>query len=328
MKALTYPYRHFLNNQQLPQIFEADDKWNDLRANKIGDEFSVQYILKGGGNEYQRINEIKSTNASFILPLNFPLPMDVEDPDDARFVSLSELKNWEMAPSNPGALEKANINFALTSFGLKETNTFFGNLRKALQLGLSEHKALDALTKTPATLLGVYDQVGSLESGKLANFLIVSGPVFSEQTILYENWIRGNKYALKEEGWKDLRGKYVLTTNNEQYTLIVKGEITRPTAEIIDRDTSKVDLTIKDRLVLMVVKFKKDSLQSERLTGVISDSIWSGTGQDISGYPVIWKAIKTGSDVKTSEDSSGKKKEVACCNCRGHGHLSVQWLWV
>ena len=46
------------DNQNLPQIFEANDKWNDMRADRIGDEFGVQYIIKGGGNEYQRIKEI------------------------------------------------------------------------------------------------------------------------------------------------------------------------------------------------------------------------------------------------------------------------------
>ena len=54
-------------NQLLPQIFEANDKWNDLRADKIGDEFGVQYIIKGGGNEYQRMKEMAETKASFIL---------------------------------------------------------------------------------------------------------------------------------------------------------------------------------------------------------------------------------------------------------------------
>lgn len=73
-------------NQSLPQIFEANDKWNDLRAYRIGKEFGVQYILKAGQNEYQRISEMKSTGSSFILPLNFPAAQDVEDPAEARFV--------------------------------------------------------------------------------------------------------------------------------------------------------------------------------------------------------------------------------------------------
>ncbi len=78
----------WLENQNLPQIFEANDKWNDLRAYRIGNEFGVQYIIKAGGNEYQRIDDIAGTKATFILSLNYPQAMDVEDPNDARFVSL------------------------------------------------------------------------------------------------------------------------------------------------------------------------------------------------------------------------------------------------
>ena len=99
------------NIQSLPQIFEADDKWNDLRADRIGDEFGVQYIIKGGGNEYQRMPEIIASKATYILPLNFPQALDVEDPNDARFVSLADMKNWELAPTNPAAFEKANVLF-------------------------------------------------------------------------------------------------------------------------------------------------------------------------------------------------------------------------
>ncbi|HMF70541.1 MAG TPA: hypothetical protein VK616_03650, partial [Flavitalea sp.] len=70
--------------QSLPQIFDAGDKWQDLRADRIGKEFGVQYIIKGGTNEYQRIAEIAATKAAFILPLNYPLPMDVDDPNELR----------------------------------------------------------------------------------------------------------------------------------------------------------------------------------------------------------------------------------------------------
>ena len=55
---------------------------------------------------------------------------------------------------------------------------FLPTSASAIDYGLTETKALEALTKTPATLLGVYDKVGSLDAGKWANFLITSGPVF------------------------------------------------------------------------------------------------------------------------------------------------------
>ena len=80
-------------------------------------------LLKAGGNEYQRIKEIAATKAPFILSLNYPQAQDVEDPNDARFVSLGDLKHWEMAPTNPAAFEKAGIPFCLTTADLRDATT-------------------------------------------------------------------------------------------------------------------------------------------------------------------------------------------------------------
>ena len=306
----------FNNNQALPQIFESNDKWNDLRADKVGDEFGVQFIIKGSGNEYQRMQEIKATNAFFILPINFPQAMDVEDPTDARFISLANLKHWEMAAGNAAAFEKANINFAITANGLKDNSSFFTNIRKAIQAGLSEKKALEALTKNPATLLGMYDKLGSLEAGKIASFLITSGPVFAEKTVIYQNWVQGIKYVVKEEGWKDYRGNYNLVINKEIYQLEIKGEAAKPTASIVGKDTLKAELMLNDRLVKLNINFKKDSASSVRLTGVLSDSAWTGTGQFITGKWLSWTATKT-SEFKASPDTTKQKKKDATASIDG-----------
>jgi hypothetical protein len=58
-----------INNQKLVQIFASEDKLNSLRAAKIGKEFGLNYILKGGGNEFERIDEIKKQ----VLHLSFRL---------------------------------------------------------------------------------------------------------------------------------------------------------------------------------------------------------------------------------------------------------------
>ena len=297
----------FNDNQALPQIFESTDKWSDLRADKVGDEFGVQFIIKGGGNEYQRIGEIKATNATYILPLNFPQAMDVEDPTDARFISLADLKHWEMAPANPAAFEKANIPFALTANGLKENSAFLSNLRKAIQAGLSEQKALEALTKTPASLLNIFDKVGSLDAGKLANFLISSGPIFAEKTVIYQNWIQGDKYLVKEDGWKDNRGNYNLVIINETYQLQLKGDLAKPTASLIGKDTVKAELVFNDLLVKLNFSLKKDSAAVARLSGVVTGDQWAGTGQLADGKWVSWTATKSG-ELKEAADSTRKKR--------------------
>lgn len=299
------------DNQQYVQIFEANDKWNALRADKIGDEFGVQYVIKGNGTEYQRVPEMAATKASFILPLNFPQAIDVEDPNDARFVALADMKHWEMAPSAPAAFEKANIPFCLTAADLRDTKQFLANLRKALEYGLSEQKALEALTQTPATLLKVYDQVGSLDAGKLANFIITSGPVFAENTVFFQNWVQGNQYILKTEGWTDLRGSYNIVVGNTTYPVEVKG--TPAALSIVNKDTIPGKIDVEGQLVKLIINLTKDNKRQIRLSGAISQAPgitpeWAGTGLDDKGQPVSWKATLTKAFVAKAD--SVKKKEA------------------
>jgi imidazolonepropionase-like amidohydrolase len=203
----------FNKQQNLPQIFEADGWQNVLRADKIAKEFGKQYIIKSTGDEYQRIDAVKATGASLIIPINFAKAFDVEDPAEARNVSLGQMKAWELAPTNPAVLEKAGINFALTTSGLESTKDFWTNIRSAIENGLTEKQALLAVTETPAKMLGIADKVGSLEKGKIANFLITSDNLFKANTIIYENWVQGNRFVVSKMDITDLRGVYTLNVD-------------------------------------------------------------------------------------------------------------------
>jgi len=293
------------DEQNLPQIFDAADKWNDLRAHKIAEEFGVHYIIKAGGNEYQRMDEIKATKDSYILPIAFPQAMDVEDPNDARLVALSAMKHWEMAPTEPAAFEKAGITFALTTADLKDASEFLTNLRKAIQNGLSETRALEALTKTPATLIGMYDKVGSLDAGKLANFVITSGPIFSEKTIMYQNWVNGAKYTIHDNGWDDYRGNYKLTLKqngeNKEYTVEVKGTPDKLSATLQptgDTVKTNINLTLNGKQVKFTWTAKSDSMRTNSLSGIVSDKVWTGTGYSSKGGFVSWNMMFTSAYVE------------------------------
>jgi imidazolonepropionase-like amidohydrolase len=279
------------NNLQLPQIFEAGDKWNDLRADRIGDEFGTQFIIKAGQNEYQRIAEIKATKASYIVPLNFPVAMDVEDAAEARFISLADLKQWEMAPSNPAAFEKAGINFCLTMADLKDGKQFLPNLRKAIQYGLTEKAALDALTKNPAQLLGMYNEIGSIEVGKYANFIITNGNVFAEKTAMLQNWIQGEKYIVKEDNGIDTRGKYSVkitdTNTTKTFMLEVKDN---SSADVMAKDTIKTKYSNDGRAVKLQFAETKQAKKGYRLNGINNGGVWNGMGTDSLGNSVLWTA--------------------------------------
>lgn len=115
-------------NKNLVQIFEAGSRANVLRADKVGDAHGVQYIMLGGGDEYERINDIKATNAAFIIPVNFPEAFDVEDSFLASTLSLGDMRAWNQKPANPKVLAENNITFALTTHGLKSPTEFKAQL--------------------------------------------------------------------------------------------------------------------------------------------------------------------------------------------------------
>jgi imidazolonepropionase-like amidohydrolase len=213
----------FNKTQTLPQIFEVTDVASVLRAAKIGKEFGKQYIYKTNGDEYQRIDAMKATGGSFIVPVTFPAPYDVEDPIDAHNISYESLKEWELAPTNPGALEKAGIKFAITSFGVANPRDFWTNIRTAMTYGLTEKQALNSLTTIPAEMIGVADKVGTLTKGKLASFLITSDNLFKADNVIYENWVEGQQYVVSKMEIADMRGKYSLTGDGLANTVLTIG---------------------------------------------------------------------------------------------------------
>ncbi|MET0636475.1 MAG: amidohydrolase family protein [Chitinophagaceae bacterium] len=323
------------DNASLPQVFEANDLWNDLRADRIGDEFGIQFIIKGGGNEYQRVKEIKATNASFIIGLNFPQAQDVEDPNDARFVSLKDMKHWELAPTNAAALEKAGVPFALTTADLRAVNLFWPGLRKAMEYGLTEATAINALTRTPATLMGVYDKVGSLDAGKLANFLITNGPVFNEKTVILDNYVQGIKYTIKED-LSSSTGTYAVTVNGvngtEKYTLDVKSGTS---AALYATDTLNTKFSYDGKNVKLgyapTTRRQRPGTETAPpagtrpggfnrgtetplpptavlLSGISNGKEWNGTGIDSAGNSITWTAVMLTS--KEPPADTTKKKEM------------------
>jgi imidazolonepropionase-like amidohydrolase len=301
----------FNNLQSLPQIFETTDKLNVMRADKIGDEFKISFIIKGSGNEYQRLDDIKATSCKLIIPLNFPLPYDVEDAYEANNVSLTELKHWETAPANPLALEKNFIPFAITTADLKDKKDFWKNLRKAISYGLSEKQALRSLTITPAELLNVADKLGKIKAGMIANFIITSGNLFDEKTIIYENWIQGNVYKINDYNAIDIRGNYDFSygPNRTIHKLKIEGELEK-LKSTITIDTAKVtgNVTVNGNAVAITFH-PKDITGTVRLSGNINRDplVMSGKGQLPDGSWITWSATFVSAMTTDNKKDTTKK---------------------
>ncbi|MDN5213834.1 amidohydrolase family protein [Fulvivirgaceae bacterium BMA12] len=280
--------------QSLPQIFETNNWLQLLRADRVGDEFGKQYIIKGGGDEYKRIQEVKATGASLIIPLNFPEAFDVEDPLDAMKLSLKQMLHWELAPTNPGILEKNGIEFAITTHRV-ESGKFWKNLRKAIGHGLSEETALKALTTIPARLINMDDMVGSLKTGMVANFLVTSGNLFSKDVVIYENWIQGKRYVINPMDQLELAGKYDLNFMGNSYNLEISGKPGKHSAKIIINDTTSVKVKMKVQRELVTLNFdigdKEISDKEIRFSGWVDGKDIQGRGQLGNGDWVSWQAL-------------------------------------
>lgn len=191
-------------------IIDGPNDLYALRADRMAKEFSLKAVIRGSGREYRQLNAMAATGRMFIVPVDFPKPPEVDTLAAALDVSLQSLMHWHLAPENPGRMEKAGIEFVLTSDTLASSSEFLPNVIKAIERGLSESTALAALTTRPAKLLGVDHLAGTLQTGKLANFMITDGPLFGAKTKILETWVAGNRDVWSEPAHTDLRGTWKL----------------------------------------------------------------------------------------------------------------------
>ena len=297
-----------LENKNLPQIFAAGGNGNVVRADKIGDQFGIQYAILGGGDEYQNITAIKGTNAKLIVPINFPKAYDVSNPYAAEYVNLSDMRHWNLAPTNPKVLEENGVQFSLTTHSLKSPSNFKNMLMKAIEHGLSKTKALEALTTVPAAILGKSALIGSLQTGRQANFLITSGDIFEKSTTLYENWVQGSKNVINNKDQKDIRGDYALTAGGQSYQMSLSGELSKPKIEI-KKDTIKLSSKMDYSRDWLNFSFTSEDGKIYRMTGLVtkdSDNL-NGKLTLPSGKESSFRASKTNSFEAKEKNKEGEK---------------------
>jgi imidazolonepropionase-like amidohydrolase len=300
----------FNNNKDLVKIIVAGSKANAFRVDKVGDEFGTQYVIVGGGDEYERINDIKATNATYILPLNFPNAYDVEDTFAASVLELSAMREWNQKPSNPKALADNGIRFTFTTDGLKSPSMLKANLMKAIEYGLDKTKALEALTTVPAQVLGQSNKVGSLKNGTYANFLITSGDIFDKSTTLYENWVKGDRDVIKDMNIKDINGDYSFTFAGKKYDITISGPASKPKSDVkSDGKQLGSKISYKDNWINLTFT-STDTTQQEfmRFTSRVNqnDNL-SGKVIDPNGNVAHVSAVKSSNENDSNKGGMNKR---------------------
>lgn len=295
-------------NKGLVQIFDAGGQLDVLRADKVGDQFGVQYTIVGDGDEFEKIKDIKTTNARMIIPINFRKAYDASNPLLASQISLSDMRKWNQEPSNLATLAKNGITFALTTHDLKSVKSFHGNLQKAIKYGFDKTKALEALTSVPANILGRTD-IGNLNSGSHANFIITNGDVFDKKTTIYENWVQGDQHVVNDMNIQDITGNYAFSIDDKSFDLTVSGKGAKQSGSLKSGDKKvKSKFSFADGWIHMTIN---DGGYFTRVMAQPSNNGISGTAVDIDGNETAFTATKSTADKKDDKKKDDKKKDEA-----------------
>ena len=100
----------------------------------------------------------------------------------------------DVHPKSAVALEKAGVDVAFhTDDPITDSRLFLRSAAIAVREGMSKSKALEGLTIAGARMLELDDRIGSLEIGKDADFIILSGDPLSVYTHVEQTWIEGVK---------------------------------------------------------------------------------------------------------------------------------------
>jgi len=148
----------------LPVHIHAHRADDVMTAIRIAEEFALDYVLIHATEGYKIVDVIAGKGVPCI-----PGPV---------LFSRQKLELRGMTPKNAGILANAGVKVAIQTDEGSATKYLRLNAVLAVSEGMREIDALRAITRTAAEILGVDDRVGSLEPGKDADLVVLSGHPF------------------------------------------------------------------------------------------------------------------------------------------------------
>lgn len=154
-----------------------DDILTVLRLQK---EFGFKVVLHHVSEAWKVANEIAAAKVPSSIIM-------IEAPG-------GKLETVDVSMTNGAALEKAG---ALAGFHtddyITDSRLFLRSAGLAVRNGMSREKALYGMTMANAIMLDLQERVGSLETGKDADFIVLSGDPLSVYTHVLQTYVEGVK---------------------------------------------------------------------------------------------------------------------------------------
>ncbi len=167
-----------------PIVFPVERERDIKAVIKFVTDMKLKGIIVGGQEAWKAADDLKKANISVIFTNIYNLPVRDDDPYDYFF-------------AGPSKLQAAGVKFAISTGDAGAENRdlpYHAGLAGAY--GLPKDEALKAVTLYPAQILGVGDQLGSIEVGKMANVVVTDGDMLDPRTNVKYVFIGGRMIPL------------------------------------------------------------------------------------------------------------------------------------
>ena len=165
--------------RRIPMLINADGEREILDALAFANKHNICPVLVGCRGADRVLGQIKASGVGVLIPWTVNLPRTDDHPFDDQYTF-------------PSKFAAAGIPYALTSSGSSD-NTRWLPLAAgmATAYGLTRGQALEAITSAPAKILGVFDMIGSITTGKHATLNVFTGHPLEPTSQLSASYIAG-----------------------------------------------------------------------------------------------------------------------------------------
>ena len=183
---------------EIPVFIHANEVQQIEAAVYWAERQSVKMVLVGGKDSWRVTQLLKDREIPVIYTQTHSTPMRRFEQYDQAFIT-------------PSQLYAAGVKFCISNSESPFQTPHIRNLpyhaAKAASYGLSWKEALRSITLSTAEILGMEDQIGSLEASKDATFFIADGDILDVRTQVNMAFIYGRRVDLSDRH-KTLYSKY------------------------------------------------------------------------------------------------------------------------
>lgn len=207
---------------KIPLVLEADSRDDITRALETCKEFKIKPILFGCAEAWRLADRLKQEDVTCIVRLAFPDKARLqtrrrggpgifdapggEDATQARDLPAKVVKDFERKHDeeikNLAVLVKAGVRCAISGHNVESTDKFLAKVRKVITEGVPADKALEALTQSPASLLGVERLFGEIAVGRPAYLVAFTGKFNDEKSKVRYVFAEGNRFEIGADSGK------------------------------------------------------------------------------------------------------------------------------